>query len=86
MSESEISLLKGLIQEMITVFGYMRGHGKRGMPGVETTFKKEKDLPVFMMAFDRIYLKKLDSATGNGDQSKTPEADDADTGDTYDYE
>ena len=33
-----------------------------------------------------LYQKEKDSATGNGDQSKTPEADDADAGVGYDNE
>jgi hypothetical protein len=33
-----------------------------------------------------LYRKEKDSATGNGDQSKKPEADDADIGDVYDNE
>jgi hypothetical protein len=47
---------------------------------------KTRDLPSFVRASDILYQKEIDSATGNGDQSKTPEADDADTGAVYDNE
>ena len=45
---------------------------------------KQEDLPYFISDFDKLYQKEKDSATGNGDQSKTPEAGDADTGVGYD--
>jgi hypothetical protein len=38
---------------------------------------KTLDLPSLIRASDILYQKEIDSATGNGDQSKTPEADDA---------
>jgi hypothetical protein len=46
---------------------------------------KQSDLPHFVRASDMLYQKEKSSATDNGDQSKS-EADDADTGDTYDCE
>ncbi|CAN5236106.1 hypothetical protein BH18THE2_BH18THE2_34640 [soil metagenome] len=44
---------------------------------------KQKDLPNFVGAFDIPYQKEKESATSNGDQSNTPEADDVDIGDVY---
>ena len=46
---------------------------------------KTLDLPSLIRASDILYQKEIDSATGNGngDQSKTPEADEADTGGIY---
>jgi len=44
---------------------------------------KTLDLLSLIRASDILYQKEIDSATGNGDQSKTPEADDADTGGIY---
>lgn len=43
------------------------------------------DLPSLIRASDILYQKEIDSATGNGngDQSKTPEADDPNTGGIY---
>ena len=44
---------------------------------------KQNVLPRFVGASDLLYQKEKDSATGNGDQSKTPEADNPDIGDAY---
>jgi hypothetical protein len=46
---------------------------------------KQNDLPHFVGASDLLYQKEKDSATDNGDQSKS-EADDVHTGAVYDNE
>jgi hypothetical protein len=47
---------------------------------------KQNVLTHFVGASDLLYQKEKDPATGNGDQSKTPEADNADIGDAYNNE
>ena len=44
---------------------------------------KALDLQHFVRACNMLYQKGIDSATGNGDQSKTPEADDTNRGGIY---
>jgi hypothetical protein len=51
----------------------------KGVPKLSQTLET-RDLPHFVRAYVMLYQKEIDSTTGTGNQPKTPEADDADTG------